>query len=155
MNVKSSVEFPGPTRLHVGIAVSNIKESASFYKRLFGVDPSKVRNDYAKFEPIDPSVNLSLIEVAKVQPGNREHHFGIQVKSAEQLEAMRQRLTNAGMSLEIEKETTCCYAVQDKLWVSDPDGNRWEVFLVLQSNAELRNASKDCCTEDCCTDALN
>ena len=97
-------------------------------------------------------MNLSLNEVQKVLPSNAEHHFGIQVKSAAHLKAMQQRLMDSGLSLEIENEVACCYAVQDKLWATDPDGNRWEVFHVLQADTELRSEPSECCSDECCSD---
>ena len=147
--------FPGTQRIHIGLSVSNVARSIDFYAAMFGQPPVKIRAGYAKFEPDDPSVNLSLNEVKAVLPANPESHFGIQVKSSEQLAAMTQRLRSAGLSLEFEKQVTCCYAVQDKIWARDPDGHAWEVFRVTQDDTatatDLQGSGEaDCCAPKCC-----
>lgn len=147
MNNESVVEFPGNYRLHVALTVSDLEASKRFYELLLGVQPSKVRPRYAKFEPVDPSVNLTLNEVdgeATVEGGSA--HFGVQVKSVAEVHAAIERFKSAGIKTITEEATTCCYAVQDKVWVVDPDGHKWEVFVVLEADAKDElYAESGCC----------
>lgn len=146
--MESAVDFPGNYRVHVALNVSNLEASQKFYEMLLGTAPSKVRPRYAKFEPTDPSVNLSLNEIDEpfqVEQGSA--HFGIQVKSIAEVHSAAQRFQDAGYKVMQEEATTCCYAVQDKVWVSDPDGHKWEVFVVMNADAkdELYEQS-GCCS---------
>lgn len=137
-------QFP---RTHMGYAVSNIKETVDFYTKFFQVEPVKIKSDYAKFILDAPSLNISFSQTSKsVKPGHI--HFGIEVNNAEEL---KKRLGNA-MSHELpidqEKDVSCCYAKQDKFWVTDPDGYKWEVFLFkedVEANDEVSTES-ECCT---------
>ncbi|MEM6689977.1 MAG: ArsI/CadI family heavy metal resistance metalloenzyme [Planctomycetota bacterium] len=150
MTDQSAVDFPGQYRLHVALNVSNLETSKRFYELLFGVAPSKERPRYAKFEPTDPSVNLTLNEVEEsfsVEGGSS--HFGVQVKSVAEVHRAIERFTEAGIETITEEATTCCYAVQDKVWVIDPDGHRWEVFVVLQADAkDALYEESGCCGPD-------
>lgn len=150
MSTQSAVEFPGQYRLHVALNVSDLEASKRFYSLLFGVAPSKERPRYAKFEPTDPSVNLSLNEIEgefSVEDGSA--HFGVQVKSVADVHAAIERFQAAGMKTVTEEATTCCYAVQDKVWVVDPDGHKWEIFVVLQADAkDALYAEAGCCSPD-------
>ena len=150
MNAQSSVEFPGNSRVHIALAVNHLQRAREFYETLLGVTPTKVRPGYVKFEPQDPSVNLTLNEVENRQLDQTfPSHFGIQVKSTNVVEEAISRLTAAGLETSVEQNTTCCYAVQDKVWVSDPDGNRWEVFVVLDADAKQRAGNdSNCCASN-------
>jgi len=146
--MQSAVDFPGNFRVHVALNVSNLEASQKFYEMLLGTAPSKVRPRYAKFEPTDPSVNLSLNEIDdafQVEQGSA--HFGIQVKSVAEVHAAAERFQAAGYKVMQEEATTCCYAVQDKVWVADPDGHKWEIFVVMNADAkdELYEQS-GCCS---------
>ena len=147
MKTQSAVDFPGKYRLHVALTVSNLERSKRFYEHLLGVSPSKERPRYAKFEPDDPSVNLALNEVdsgVTVEGGSA--HFGVQVKSVEEVQAAIERFKAAGIETITEEATTCCYAVQDKVWAVDPDGHKWEVFVVLEADAkDDLYAKSGCC----------
>jgi len=143
--------FPTERRAHLGLAVRAIEPAIRFYEVLLGEPPTKVRPGYAKFEPADPSLNLSLNEVGEGAAGPRDgvQHFGVQVRSSEAVREAIARLSEAGLESEIEEATACCYAVQDKVWVTDPDGHRWEVFVVLDPDSpERRSATSDCCAEE-------
>lgn len=148
MNNQSTVDFSGERRIHIGIAVTDLEKSQFFYQILLGVGPSKVRPNYVKFEPSEPSLNLTLNKVKNVSKERLAvEHFGIQVKSQAAVEEAIRRFNEVGLHTKVEKQTTCCYAVQDKMWVKDPDGNKWEVFVVLDSDAGQRHdATLSCCT---------
>lgn len=134
----SVVEFPTHTRIHVALRVSDLDKSKAFYAILFGQEPTKVRPGYAKFEVLDPPVNLTMNEDPRPLPtpglGNVSH-LGIQVKSTESVGAAWTRLKQAGLLLRTEEQVSCCYALQDKVWATDPDGNEWEVFVVLNNDS--------------------
>ncbi|HSR66946.1 MAG TPA: ArsI/CadI family heavy metal resistance metalloenzyme [Acidobacteriota bacterium] len=156
-NHVSAVEFPGQTRIHIGLAAGDLDRSRAFYRTLLGVEPSKERPGYVKFEPADPSVNLTLNQSnGSKATSNLPTHYGIQVKSTQAVEEASQRLRQAGIEVKVEEQTACCYAVQDKVWANDPDGNEWEVFVVTQADApERRQADSDCCSEaetECCSE---
>lgn len=141
----SAVDFPGKKRVHCNILTLDIKRAVSFYTILFNEEPSKLKSDYAKFEIQEPRLNLSLLENQEiVDPGEGLiNHLGIQVKDSNAIKAIKQRLLTAGFKFEEEKQEACCYAVQTKIWVPDPDGNRWEVFLVVESDAD-EGCGPDC-----------
>ena len=147
------------TKFHVGIHVSDIARSTDFYKELFATEPVKVHSDYAKFET--DQVVLSLIKSAsKVHPNFG--HFGLRVDNEQQLIQHRERLAKTGHFLLEENKTDCCYALQDKFWISDPDQHRWEVYTFIKDTddsirpgvkavtAESEDAA--CCAPACCAD---
>ncbi|HYE75683.1 MAG TPA: ArsI/CadI family heavy metal resistance metalloenzyme [Blastocatellia bacterium] len=129
---------------HVSLNVRNVKESVEFYKKMFGLEPAKVRTGYAKFDVQNPPLNLAMNEVA-VESRGALSHLGLQVSSTEDVLAIRQRWIEAGLTTRDEERTSCCYAVQDKSWVQDPDGNAWEVFVVLEDNLPETNEATACC----------
>ena len=129
-------------RIHVSLNVADIDASVLFYRRLFGVQPSKVRPGYAKFDLQSPPVNFSLNQGKPEKPGTLSH-LGIQVSSTQEVLAMRDRWREAGLDPRDEMQTDCCYALQDKAWVRDPDGNEWEVFVVLQ---DTEDRTSSCCS---------
>ncbi len=135
-------------KAHLAINVKDVETSIDFYKRLLGIEPSKVRTGYAKFDVQDPPLNLTLNEVPFDGKGALSH-LGIQVAGPEDVIALRDQWRERGLIPREEMQTTCCYALQDKAWVNDPDGNEWEVFAVLQDNLseEVQGATdKTCCT---------
>lgn len=120
-------------RAHIALNVRHVERSIEFYKKMLGIEPSKVRTGYAKFDVQNPPLNLTLNEVAFKERGALSH-LGIQVRTTDDVIALRQRWTDAGLATKDEMQTSCCYAVQDKTWVRDPDGNEWEAFVVLKDN---------------------
>jgi len=120
-------------KIHLAINVKNVQQSIGFYRRLFGIEPSKVRAGYAKFDVQNPPLNFTLNE-GSVKTRGALSHLGIQVRSTEDVLATRQKWNDAGLVTRDEMQTSCCYAVQDKTWVRDPDGYEWEVFAVLEDN---------------------
>ena len=117
-------------KVHLALNVNSIEESVAFYRAMFGVEPAKLKPGYAKFDVTEPALNLTLNYVGPVQQQGALNHLGIQVQSTEEVLAAKDRLTRAGLATFDEMSTDCCYALQDKVWVSDPNGYRWEVFVV-------------------------
>lgn len=115
-------------RPHLSLDVQNVPASVAFYQKVFGMPPQKQTNDYAKFDVTQPSLNLSL--VSSTGRFSSVNHLGIEVDSVEEIAAWKGRLQAAGILDRVEENTACCFARQDKLWFSDPDGNAWEVFVV-------------------------
>ena len=129
-------------KAHLALNVHNVERSIEFYKKMLGIDPSKVRTGYAKFDVQNPPLNLTLNEHVFSEPGALSH-LGIQVSSTDDVLAVREKWADTGLVTRDEMQTSCCYAVQDKTWVRDPDGNEWEVFVVLQDNL-TETASCEC-----------
>jgi catechol 2,3-dioxygenase-like lactoylglutathione lyase family enzyme len=154
MKEESAVQFETNSRIHMGLAVKNLHRSVAFYRTMFGQEPTKTRTRYAKFEVAEPPVNLSLNEVGgETGPNNPVAHFGIQVKSTRAVSRFAELLASAGIATDIEENVTCCYAVQNKVWATDPDGNKWEVYVVLDNEgAHHGSSARDCCADDCCAD---
>lgn len=132
-------------KAHLAINVQDVAASLEFYKKMFGIEPAKVRTGYAKFDVQNPPLNFTLNERAGVQPGAISH-LGIQVASTGDVLALRERWQEVGLVPRDEMQTSCCYAVQDKAWVSDPDGNEWEVFVVLEDNLPESGGGSCCAT---------
>ena len=156
MKNESAVQFETTSRIHMGLAVKNLEQSVAFYTTVFGKSPTKTRPRYAKFEVAEPPVNLALNEVeGATGPNNSVAHFGIQVKSTGAVEAVAARLKDAGQETAAEENVTCCYAVQNKVWATDPDGNKWEVYVVLDNEGTQHHSTQSaCCADkpDCCKD---
>jgi catechol 2,3-dioxygenase-like lactoylglutathione lyase family enzyme len=122
------------SRVQLALNVADIDRAVEFYSKLFGVEPAKRRPGYANFAIADPPLKLVLIE-------NAEHrgqgvvgalnHLGVEVETPGEVRAASARLSEHGLVPEVQESTTCCYAVQDKAWVDDPDGAPWEVYTVL------------------------
>lgn len=132
-------------KAHLALNVHNVERSIGFYQKLLGIDPSKVRPGYAKFDVQNPPLNLTLNEHQFTERGALSH-LGIQVASTDDVLTMRERWADAGLLTRDEMQTACCYALQDKTWVRDPDGNEWEVFVVLEDNLAVTDSCA-CATE--------
>jgi len=134
------------SRVQLALNVSNIDEAIAFYSKMFNTEPAKVREGYANFAIADPPLKLVLIENDLAE---RLNHLGIEVASTEQVVRATDRFNTIGLATDVEEQTTCCYAVQDKVWVRDPDDARWEVYTVLEDSAEFGSAPVDggdaCC----------
>ena len=131
-------------KTHISINVSNVKESIDFYSKMFGVEPFKVKLDYAKFDVANPPLNFTMNQVPFTKGGSLSH-LGLQVETSEEVLEMGQRWVEKGLTTLEEMKTDCCYSLQDKTWVQDPDGNRWEVFTVLESRENKDIAASACC----------
>ena len=137
-------------KAHLALNVSSVEQSIQFYRKLFGIEPSKVRTGYAKFDVHNPPLNFTLNE-GPVNSRGALSHLGIQVRSTEDVLATRQKWNDAGLLTREEMQTNCCYAMQDKAWVRDPDGNEWEVFVVLEDNLPESSACCGTDAESCAT----
>ncbi|WP_019202863.1 ArsI/CadI family heavy metal resistance metalloenzyme [Tsukamurella sp. 1534] len=117
------------SRAQLALNVDDLDASIAFYTKLFGTGPAKVKPGYANFAVADPALKLVLIE--NPGHGGTLNHLGVEVASSETVHAEIARLTDAGMFTEEEIGTTCCFATQDKVWVTGPGGERWEVYTIL------------------------
>ena len=145
-----STETVKALKAHLAIHVQDVGASIDFYRKLFGIEPCKVRTGYAKFDVANPPLNFALNEGTNVEQGGLSH-LGIQVESTADVLTVRESWLGRGLLPRDEMKTECCYALQDKAWVRDPDGNEWEVFVVLEDNLpEKSAAAKSCCAPDCC-----
>ena len=133
-------------KAHLALNVSNVDESIGFYKKMLGIEPSKVRSGYAKFDVQNPPLNLTLNQSAAAGKGSLSH-LGIQVATSDDVTALKERWESEGLVTREELQTPCCYADQDKACVHDPDGNEWEAFVVLEDNLPegTRNTDGECC----------
>ena len=137
-------------KVHIAINVRHLPTSIEFYRKLFDLEPAKVRTGYAKFDVSNPPFNFSLNEHAFNETGALSH-LGIQVGATEDVLAMREQWHRRGLITRDEMQTDCCFATQDETWVLDPDGNEWEVFVVLQDNLpEKAETANSCCAPVCC-----
>ena len=134
------------SRVQLALNVDNLDEAITFYTRLFGVEPAKVKPGYANFAVADPSLKLVLLE-------NRGHggtlnHLGVEVASTDAVLTESRRLTEAGLLTDEEINTTCCFATQDKVWVSGPGSERWEIYTVRADSETFGPADESdsvCC----------
>ncbi len=156
----SAVHFATAARAHLAFATQDLQRGIAFYSALLQQAPTKVRPDYAKFEVAEPPLNLTLNLASRVTVPEGPEHFGIQVKSKAEVQRRASAMGTAGEAGAPEEAVTCCYAVQDKVWFQDPEGRRWEVFVVLEADTavhsepkETASASQDaaaCCAPTCC-----
>jgi len=136
---------------HVSLNVSNVEASVAFYEKAFGVKAYKTRPGYAKFDLASPLLNLSMVEAPRT--GVNASHFGIQVASSEDVMEAKTRFEAASLKTFAEEDTSCCYALQDKVWIEDPDGNSWEVFVVKGDVDVVKSEpakAASCCDPGCC-----
>ena len=134
-------------KTHLALNVRDVEQSIEFYRNMLGIEPSKVRTGYAKFDSANPPLNLTLNQAAFTQ-GGALSHLGLQVATTEDVLSVRAVWEEKGLVPRDEMQTSCCYALQDKTWVHDPDGNEWEVFVVLEDNLseDVQGAAdKTCC----------
>jgi catechol 2,3-dioxygenase-like lactoylglutathione lyase family enzyme len=145
------------SRVQLALNVDDIDAAIAFYSKLFGTTPAKRRPGYANFAIAEPPLKLVLLE--NPGSGGSLNHLGVEVEKAADVETQQARLTAEGFFAQAEKDVTCCYAVQDKFWVTAPDGEQWEHYVVLadsqpelegQTSAALSTLAGDggCCTVD-------
>jgi catechol 2,3-dioxygenase-like lactoylglutathione lyase family enzyme len=131
------------SRVQLALNVSDLDSAVGFYSKLFDTAPAKLRPGYANFAVSDPPLKLVLIE--NDGSGGTLNHLGVEVEDTDRVGAAQQRLASQGLSTATEDQVDCCFAVQDKVWVDDPDGAPWEVYTVL-SDSDVPSA--------CCGDQL-
>lgn len=126
---------------HLSLDVPDLERAVNFYRELLGVEPAKRKPGYAKFELADPPVALALNESGR----SGLNHLGIRVEETATVEAASSRLKEKGLATFDERDTTCCYARQDKVWVSDPAGNRWEIYTLVEDVEDEEHEHSACC----------
>jgi catechol 2,3-dioxygenase-like lactoylglutathione lyase family enzyme len=153
MNVSTDVDTIGRSlhvRVQLALNVADIDAAVEFYSKLFDAQPAKQRPGYANFAIAEPPLKLVLIED---QPARGEgvagalNHLGVEVASPNEVRAATQRLADEGLETRVQDATTCCYALQDKVWVNDPDGAPWEVYAVLADAPSIDGVG---CSTECC-----
>jgi catechol 2,3-dioxygenase-like lactoylglutathione lyase family enzyme len=117
------------SRVQLALNVTDLEAAIGFYSRLFSAEPAKRRPGYANFAIAEPPLKLVLIE--NPNGGGTLNHLGVEVESTDEVQAATRRLDDSGLDTATQDNVTCCYAVQDKVWVNDPDGAPWEVYTVL------------------------
>ena len=135
------------SRVQLALNVSDLDDAIAFYSKLFATEPAKVKPGYANFAVAEPPLKLVLIE-GHGAPGTL-NHLGVEVESTDEVGATQQRLTATGLPTATEDGVTCCFAVQDKVWVDGPDGQPWEIYTVL-ADADTETIAGDAM---CCADA--
>jgi catechol 2,3-dioxygenase-like lactoylglutathione lyase family enzyme len=130
------------SRVQLALNVSDVDEAVAFYSKLFAAEPAKRRPGYANFAIAEPPLKLVLIE--NPAAAGTLNHLGVEVASAGEVTAAGARLAGQGLATATEEDVTCCYAVQDKVWVDDPDGAAWEVYVVKADSEEVA-ATAGCC----------
>ena len=136
------------SRVQLALNVDSLDDAIGFYSKLFGTGPAKVRPGYANFAIAEPPLKLVLIEGGG--PAGSVNHLGVEVAGPSEVLAEAERLGAAGLPISLEGGTTCCFAVQDKVWVDGPDGARWEVYTVLDDLADSDPSERGaaCCTTE-------
>ena len=132
------------SRLQLALNVSNLDEAIDFYSRFFNTTPAKVRPGYANFAIAEPPLKLVLFE--NPAEAGSINHLGVEVLSTDEVSAATARLAGEGFATDVEESTTCCFAVQDKVWVDGPDHSRWEVYAVLADAPADDSSTDTCCT---------
>ena len=139
------------SRVQLALNVDDLQESVAFYSRLFGTEPAKVRPGYANFAVAEPPLKLVLIE--NPGHGGSVNHLGVEVADTDTVDAEQTRLAEVGLASVDERDTTCCYAKQDKFWVEGaPNGERWEVYTVLGDSPTFGEADAESADATCCVD---
>ena len=132
--------------VHISLNVSDLPRSVDFYRRFFG-EPKKLKNDYAKFVSADPEIHLALQPGRDTTSSGALSHLGIRVDTSDQVRAWKRTLTERGLPAEEERREACCYALQEKFWMSDPDGNRWEIYNVIEDVEGRAREAQACCVQ--------
>ena len=128
------------SRIQLALNVDDLDEAITFYAKLFGTEPAKVKPGYANFAVAQPPIKLVLLE--NPGKGGTLNHLGVEVESSEQVHAEIARLSGAGLFTDEEIGTTCCFATQDKVWVTGPAGEKWEVYTVLEDAEEFGSSPR-------------
>ena len=133
------------SRIQLALNVDDLDEAITFYSKLFNTGPAKVKPGYANFAVVEPPLKLVLLE--SPGHGGTLNHLGVEVTTSDSVHREITRLSDEGLFTDEELNTTCCFAAQDKVWVTSPSGERWEVYTVLaDSDTFGANADQTCCT---------
>ncbi|MEV1026625.1 ArsI/CadI family heavy metal resistance metalloenzyme [Streptomyces sp. NPDC050264] len=133
------------SRVQLALRVPDLDASIAFYSKLFNTKPAKLRDGYANFAIADPPLKLVLVQ-GEAGQDTRMDHLGVEVASSEDVHAATSRLADQGMDTTVENDTTCCYALQDKVWVHGPGQEPWEVYVVkADSDALAKQPQSTCC----------
>jgi catechol 2,3-dioxygenase-like lactoylglutathione lyase family enzyme len=130
-------------RVQLALNVSDLDRAVDFYSKMFDTPPNKVKDGYANFAVEDPPLKLVLIEHADAT--ERLNHLGVELQTTDEVGSATERLRSVGLDTTTEDQTTCCYAVQDKVWVDDPQGSSWEFYAILE------DAEQFACVADACS----
>lgn len=143
------MSVPATGRVQLALNVSDLDSSIEFYERLLGSPPAKRKPGYANFAVDEPPLKLVLIEAANGSAGGTINHLGVEVTSTEVVEGAARRFELDGLATDVEEGVTCCYAVQDKVWVTAPDGERWEYYAVLDDADAMTvtDTATACCAD--------
>ena len=136
---------------HLSFGVSDVKKTSEFYKNFFEIEPAKIKKDYVKFELENPAMVISFIQSQTISSKSGEHfHFGIRYGTTDEVLNKLESIKKSNIEILEEKNVSCCYAVQDKFWVKDPDGLRWEVYTYKEDTESLKTTSEgsNCCSFD-------
>jgi catechol 2,3-dioxygenase-like lactoylglutathione lyase family enzyme len=139
-------DFPTQSRPHVSLAVKDLDRSITFYQALFNRPPVETGKSFARFNPYNPAVDFVLHEDPAAVA--RDGHFGIQLKSTQEITRFKQRVEAKGFTAMLEEaETACCFSVANKAWIDDPDENLWEIFVVTGENTSEVRCGPSCACE--------
>lgn len=131
------------TRIHLSLQTRDLDATRAFYTALFGQEPDKVRANYVRFQPDSAPIALALMPG---EPAKGPHHLGLKLQEPHETKAAWARLVEAGLEVRTEEAVTCCWSVQNKAWVSDPDGRPWEVYTVTEDEPAVeRDEPTACC----------
>lgn len=133
-------------KMHLNLSTRDLDASVAFYRTLLRAEPAKHYADYALFLTADPNLELAL-DLDPATDVREGAHYGIVVEASTDVDAALARLRQAGYPVDVETGETCCYAVQDKVWATDPDGRRWETYVVVADTERRDNATTCCPTE--------
>src|SRR5262245_18154682 len=156
--VRMSAIDPNLRKFHLSLNASNLERSVEFYRLLLGVEPAKVKPDYAKFDLADPPLVLSLVPGEAGRVGSL-NHAGLRVRTSEELVDIQRRLERAGIQTERQDGVEFCYAKQTKFWIADPDGALWEIYVFHEDVATFGTSTAPraipltAAKTDCCADA--
>ena len=134
-------------KIHLNLATRDLDASVAFYRTLLLAVPAKHYADYALFLSEEPGLELAL-DLDPTTNVREGAHYGVVVETPEDVEAAIARLQTAGYAVDIEMDETCCYAVQNKVWATDPDGRRWETYFVVAETEERDDQAATCCTTE-------
>ena len=143
------------SRVQLALRVADLDAAIDFYGRLFDAKPAKRRPGYANFAINEPPLKLVLLEGGGDE-ATRLDHLGVEVESTDDVAAATSRLADAGLATRVQEQTTCCYAVQDKVWVTGPGEEPWEIYTVLADDRPDLEGKTDlvlsaaCADDNCC-----